>query len=139
VKQETMLLNCRVGSEGHNLYNEKCDIKQTSNDINVRNVTQEETAALKICNDVQQLPSSESFTQNVPSDMKEEEKSSSALGSLPRKHDEDVFLPISTSQVKHYFMLQHFYKHLLLPVFIFNYIISSLTNFCIYHYHTGTL
>jgi hypothetical protein len=137
-----MLLNYRVGSEEHNVYNEKCDAQQTSKDINilnvnVENVTQEENSALKSCNDVQQLPSSESFTQNVPSDMKEEEKSS-VLGSLPRNHDEDVFLPITTSQVKYFFCYSSFFTSICYNQFSsFNYTSSSLTDFCINLSHMG--
>lgn len=96
--------------EEHDVYNEKCDAQQKLEDVNipnvnVENVKQEGNSALKSCSNVKQLPSSESFTQNVPSDVKEEEKSS-VLGSLPRNCDEDVFLPITTIQVKYFLLLQ---------------------------------
>ncbi|XP_021942763.1 uncharacterized protein LOC110841474 isoform X4 [Zootermopsis nevadensis] len=102
-KQEIMLLNYMAGCEEHDVYNEKCDAQHKLEDVNipnvnVENVKQEGNSALKSCSNVKQLPSSESFTQNVPSDVKEEEKSS-VLGSLPRNCDEDVFLPITTIQI----------------------------------------
>jgi hypothetical protein len=105
-----MLLNDGVGSEGHNVYNEKYDAQQKPNDtselnVNVETVTHEENSVLKSCNAMQQLPSTENFAQNVPSDMKQEEKSSPLLGSLPRNHTEDVFLPVTTSQVKSFFVI----------------------------------
>jgi hypothetical protein len=106
-----MLQNYRDRSEEHDVCSEKCDTQQKSEDINilnvnVENVTQENNSALNSCHDVQQFPSSEISTQYVPSDMKEEEKSSSVLGSLPRNHEEDIFMPITTSQVKYFFLLQ---------------------------------
>lgn len=109
MNQETVLLNSRVRAEEHKVYNEKCEVQQKSNDTNVpnvtvENVTQEEDATCKSSNDGQQLPSSENFAHSVSSDM-EEEKSSSAQGSLTRNHTEDVFLPITTSQVKYFLVV----------------------------------
>jgi hypothetical protein len=94
-----------IGSEGQNVCSEKCDAQQKPNDtsevnINVETVKQDENPVLKICNAVQQLPSSENFAQYVTSDMKEEQKSSPVVGSLPLNHTDDVFLPINTNQVK---------------------------------------
>jgi hypothetical protein len=104
VKEEIVLLNDAVGSEGHYVYSEKYDAQQKPSDtselnLNVETVTHEENTVLKSCNAIQQLPSSEKFAQSVPSDMKEEEKSSCILGNLVRNHTEDVFLPITTNQV----------------------------------------
>jgi hypothetical protein len=103
MREEMMLLNDGVGSEGHNVYSEKYDAQQKPSDtseldLNVETVTHKENSVLKSCNVVQQLPS-ENFAQSVPSDMKEEEKSSPILGNLLRNHTEDVFLP-PTIQVK---------------------------------------
>jgi hypothetical protein len=100
-----MLLNDGIGSEGHNVYSEKYDAQQKPSDTselnpNVETVTHEENSVLKSCNAMQQLPSSENFAQSVPSDMKEEEKSSPVLSNLLRSHSEDVFLPVTTNQVK---------------------------------------
>jgi hypothetical protein len=92
-----------IGSEGHNVYNENYDAQQKPSDtseLNLNVETHEENSVLKSCNAVQQLPSSEKFAQSVPSDMKEEEKSSPILGSLLRNHTEDIFLPVTTNQVK---------------------------------------
>lgn len=94
-----MLPKAEVGSEGQSVYSEKCDTLQKPNDtsevnVNVETVTHEESSVLKICN------ASENFAQSVPSDMKEEQLSSPILGSLPRNHADDVFLPITTNQVK---------------------------------------
>jgi hypothetical protein len=100
-----MVLNNRVESEEY-VDTESYSVQQAPNDtnvlkVNVESITQEETNVLKSCNNVQQLPSTENFAQNVSSDMKEEEKSLPVLGSLPIGDTEDVFLPISASQVKY--------------------------------------
>lgn len=99
-----ILLNDGVGSKGYNVFSEKYDAQQKPSDtsepsLNVETVTHDENSVLKSCNAVQQLPSSENFAQSVPSDMKEEEKSSPVLGSLLRNHTDDVFLPLTTVQV----------------------------------------
>jgi hypothetical protein len=99
-----MLLNERVES-GEHVYNESYNIQQVSSDtsvlsVDVENTTQEENNVFKSCNNVQQLPSSENFSQYVPSDMKEEEKSLPVLSSLHPDDTEDVFLPVNADQVK---------------------------------------
>jgi hypothetical protein len=105
-----MLIEAGVGSEGHNVCNEKYDSHQTLDgtsevNVNVETVTHDENSLLKSCDAVQQLPSSENFAQNVSSDVKEEQKSSPVLGSLPRIHTDDVFLPITTNEVKEFTLL----------------------------------
>jgi hypothetical protein len=109
-----MLLNDRVESEEH-VYTESYNIQQAPSDamvlnVNMESITQEENNVLKSCNNVQQLPSSENFAQNVPSDVKEEEKSLPVQNSLPVDDTEDVFLHISASQVKYiwYFLQSAF-------------------------------
>ncbi|PNF42871.1 hypothetical protein B7P43_G12896 [Cryptotermes secundus] len=104
VTEEMILLNSGAGSEGHHVYSEKYDAQQKPSDtselnLNVETVTHKENSVLKSCNAIQQLPSSENFAQSVPSDMKEEEKSSPIMGSLLRNHTEDVFLPLTTIQI----------------------------------------
>ena len=100
-----MLLNERVES-GEHVYIESYNVQQASSDtsvlsVDVENTTQEENNVFESCNNVQQLPSSENFSQYVPSDMKEEEKSLPVLSSLHPDDTEDVFLPVNASQVKH--------------------------------------
>lgn len=100
-----ILLNNGAGSEGRHVYSEKYDAQQKPSDtselnLNVETVTHEENSVLRSCNTIQQLPSSENFAQSVPSGMKEEEKSSPILDSLLRNHTDDVFLPLTTVQVK---------------------------------------
>jgi hypothetical protein len=100
-----MLLKDRVESEEH-IYVESYNVQQATSDtgvltVNVEVVTEEENNVIKSCDNVQPLPSSENFAQNVPSDMKEEEKSLPVLGSLPVDDSEDVFLPVTGSQVKY--------------------------------------
>ena len=74
----------------------------------MESITQEENNVLKSCNNVQQLPYSENFSQYVLSDMKEEEKSFPVLSSLLPDDTEDVFMPVNASQVKYikYFIIQ---------------------------------
>ena len=91
-----MLLNDRVDS-GEHVYIESYSVQQATSDTSVLNINN----IFKGCNNVQQLPSSEFFSQHVPSDMKEEEKSLSVLSSLLLDDTEDVFLPVNASQVKY--------------------------------------
>jgi len=90
---------------GEHVYIESYNIQQAPSDtsvlnVNVESITQEENNILKSCNNVQQLPSSENFSQYVPSDVKEEEKSLPLLSSL-LPDDTEVFLPVNASQVKY--------------------------------------
>lgn len=99
-----MLLNDGVDS-GEHVYIESYSVQQAPSDtsvlnVNVEIITQEENNVFKGCNNVQQLPSSEFFSQHVPSDIKEEEKSLPVLSSLLPNDNEDVFMPVSASQVK---------------------------------------
>lgn len=102
LKQETLLLNDGVDS-GEHVYIESYSIQQAPSDtsvlnVNVESITQEENNVFKGCNNVQQLPSSEFFSQHVPSDIKEEEKSLPVLSSLLPDDTEDVFLQVNASQ-----------------------------------------
>jgi hypothetical protein len=105
LKEEEMLPMAEVGSGGQNVYSEKCEARQKPNDtsevnVNVETVTRQDSSVLKICNAVQEFASLENFAQNVSPDMKDEKLSSPVPGSLPTNHTEDVFLPITTNQVK---------------------------------------
>jgi hypothetical protein len=100
-----VLLNDRVES-GEHVYIESYSVQQTPSNtsvlnVNVESITQEENNVFRSCNNVQQLPYSENFSQYVPSDMKEEEKSLPVLSSLIPDDSEDVFLPVNASQVKY--------------------------------------
>jgi len=100
-----VLLNERVDS-GEHVYIESYSVKQAPSDttalnVNVESLTQEENNVFRGCNNVQQLPSSEFFSQHVPSDMKEEEKSLPVLSGLLPDDTEDVFQPVNASQVKY--------------------------------------
>lgn len=99
-----MLLNDGVDS-GEHAYIESYSVQQAPSDtsvlnVNMESITQEENNVFKGYNNVQQLPSSEFFSQHVPSD-KEEEKSLPVLSSLLLDGTEDVFLPVNASQVKY--------------------------------------
>jgi F-box protein 20 len=101
LKQETLLLNDGVDS-GEHAYIESYSVQQAPSDtsvlnVNMESITQEENNVFKGYNNVQQLPSSEFFSQHVPSD-KEEEKSLPVLSSLLLDGTEDVFLPVNASQ-----------------------------------------
>lgn len=100
-----MLLNDGVDS-GEHVYVESYSFQHAPSDtsvlnVNVESITQEENNVFKVYNNVQQLPSSEFFSQHVPSDRKEEEKSLPFLNSLLPDDTEDVFLPVNGSQVKY--------------------------------------
>jgi len=99
-----LLLNDGVDS-GEHAYIESYSVQQAPSDtsvlnVNMESITQEENNVFKGYNNVQQLPSSEFFSQHVPSD-KEEEKSLPVLSSLLLDGTEDVFLPVNASQVKY--------------------------------------
>jgi len=103
LKQETVLLNDGVDS-GEHVYVESYSFQHAPSDtsvlnVNVESITQEENNVFKVYNNVQQLPSSEFFSQHVPSDRKEEEKSLPFLNSLLPDDTEDVFLPVNGSQI----------------------------------------
>jgi hypothetical protein len=109
VKQETVLLSDRVES-GEHVYIENYSVHPAPSDtsilnVSVESITQEENNIFKSCSNVQQLPSTENFSQYVPSDVKEEEKSLPVSSSLLHDDSEDVFLPVNASQVKYIVIL----------------------------------